>query len=419
MRYGQVILQNLLNMLPPNKQKLLNYLSFALMLIAINSHGNSFELGSTFFWWVIQVATLFMFYKFWKNSDKNEAYNSIKVLIIYSIFSVFRGLGIAETYWDWKYLFSNTLTIIIPLAAFVSFDPLNFQFLIKRFVFFAAPLFLIFQFYFGKDEYGFYLAPFVFLLLFLPIIPNKWKFACIAIAIFVIVSDLGARSNVIKFTIPFVFSLIYFIKFFITIRILNFIRWVLLLIPVLFFYLGVSGNFNVFNPTGDSRMELVDKKRDNQGQLVEDNLLSDTRTFLYLEVLQTASKYDSWILGRSPARGNLSDHFGDLDMNNRNERNANEVGILNYFTWLGIVGIVLLFLVYFNASKLAVLESNNLFARIMGLFVAFRWTYSWVEEINLFHIQYVYLWLMIGLCFSEKFRKMTDKEFKIWVNNIF
>jgi hypothetical protein len=166
-------------------------------------------------------------------------------------------------------------------------------------------------------------------------------------------------------------------------------------------------------------VEFIDKKRDAQGQVVEDNLLSDTRTFLYIEVLQSAEKYDSWILGRSPSRGNYSDSFGEFDLNNRNERYSNEVGVLNYFTWLGIVGVILLLSVYVQATKFAVLCSENIYAKILGIFISFRWAFSWIEEINIFHIQYVYLWFMIGLCFSEKFRKMSDNEVRVWIYNIF
>ncbi len=402
-----------------NVQKTLNYLSLGLMLIAINSHGNSFEFGSTIFWWVVQIFILLLLYKFWKITGKIQEYKVIRILIFYSIFSVFRGIIIAESYWDWKNLITNTMSLLIPLASLVAFSPINFQRLLNRYIYFSAPLFLVLQFYITEAEYGFYLAPFVFLLLFLPILPFKWKFICLSIAIFVITSDLTARSNVIKFVVPILFSFIYYIKSFTTIKSLNIIRWILLLGPILLIYLGSAGIFNVFIPTGNTNLELIEKKRDAQGQLREENLLGDTRSFIYIEVLQTAKKYDSWVLGRSPARGNISDHFGELDMNNRNERNANEVGILNYFTWMGLIGVILLFLVYYKASTLALFESNNFFAKILGLFVAFRWTYSWAEELNIFHIQYIYLWFMIGLCLSDKFRKMSDKEINNWVMNIF
>ncbi len=394
-------------------------MSFGLLLIALNSHGNSFEFGNTFFWWVVKVFVLLLFYIFWRSTFLNSQYWTIKILLTYTLLQVIRGVFIAETYWDWKNLFSNSLTLMLPMATVVAYNPLNIQYLLNRYIYIAAPLFLILQFYFGKDEYGFYLAPFAFLSLFIPVISKRWVIIIISISFFVIISDLGARSNVIKFVLPVVFSMLHNFKSFSSTDRLKVIRYILLIIPFIFFYLGISGTFNVFNPTGNSKLEIVEKKRDANGQLVEDNLLSDTRTFLYVEVLQSTNKFDSWIFGRSPARGNISDHFGELDLNNRNERNANEVGILNYFNWMGIIGVALVFIVYLQATKLAIYDSNNLFSKILGLFVSFRWVYFWVEEMTVFHIQDVYLWFMIGLCYSEKFRKMTDNEVKVWVNSIF
>jgi hypothetical protein len=236
---------------------------------------------------------------------------------------------------------------------------------------------------------------------------------------YVIFADFGARSNLIKFTVPLLFTLFYYLRKNFTVNVFENIRLLFIFLPLIFFSLGVLGTFNIFSPNGDKQKEVIDKKRDLRGNLVEDNLLSDTRTFLYVEVLLSAKKYNSWIFGRSPARGNISDAFGELDMNNRNERNANEVSILNYFTWLGIVGVLLIFILFYQASYLAINQSNNIFSKIFGLFIAFRWSYGWVEDINNFYIQYLFLWLFIGFCYSKSFRQMTDAEMKYWVRSIF
>ena len=55
----------------------------------------------------------------------------------------------------------------------------------------------------------------------------------------------------------------------------------------------------------------------------------------------------------------------------------------------------------------------------MGIYVAFRWFYSWVEDINNFSLNYFMLLLMIGLCFSHSFRIMSNYEVAIWARGIF
>lgn len=405
-----------------NKSFILKYLPISLLLITINSHGQTLELGNTAFWWIIQFFALLLFWIVRLNYTSPTHQKSLKYLELYLYYVVIQfiiGAFISVGYWDWKLLVNNTMCLLIPLVAFAS----NSKFFIKsafnHYIVYTAPFFLIIQFFIGRDEFGFYLAPFSFFILFFPILSFKWKVLISVISAYVIFADLGARSNVIKFSVPFIFSFIYYFKKMFSTKIFQYFRFILLFAPFVFFSLAIFGVFNIFNPQGENKKEIIDKKRDFKGELIEDDLAADTRTFLYVEVLETAKIYNSWILGRSPARGNISESFGDGDMSKRNERNGNEVSILNYFVWLGLVGVIFIFLLFFQATNLAINYSNNIFSKIIGLFIAFRWSYAWVEDINNFYIQYIYLWIFIGICFSENFRRMTDKQMRNWVMGIF
>ena len=107
-------------------------------------------------------------------------------------------------------------------------------------------------------------------------------------------------------------------------------------------------------------------------------------TFLYEEVYYSSIHLDSWLLGRSPARGNISYAFGDEDMNGRGERIANEVNILNIFTWMGVIGVLMFSIVFIQATNLAVNYSNNIYCKFLGVYVAYKWMYGWVEEFSRF-----------------------------------
>ena len=100
------------------------------------------------------------------------------------------------------------------------------------------------------------------------------------------------------------------------------------------------------------------------------------------------------------------------------ERFANEVSILNVFTWTGILGVVLYFLVFLRATYLAVNKSNSYFMRLIGLNVAFRWAYGWIEDFSRFDLSYLFLWIMIGMCYSKSFRMMNDLQIRYWVNGL-
>ncbi len=155
------------------------------------------------------------------------------------------------------------------------------------------------------------------------------------------------------------------------------------------------------------------------GEAIDDNLKADTRTFLYVENLSSAAKHDYWVMGRSPARGYDSLWFGADDPTGRWERSGSEVAILNIFTWNGIIGVLLYFFVFYKASYLAINQTNNTYTQILGLFIAFRWLYGWVEDINYFTLTTVFLWIIIGLCFSKSFRAMSNNEVKYWVRGVF
>jgi hypothetical protein len=281
------------------------------------------------------------------------------------------------------------------------------------------PLFVIIFFLIATDAYGFYLVPISFLLLFFPALTLRWKIVMLIIAILVITADLGARSNVIKFTLPALFSLLFYIRLLLSNAILELIRKSLFIAPIILFSLAVTDVFNVFKMDDYIKSDIVEIKKDAEGNIYEDNLKADTRSSIYIDVLNTAEDYNSWWIGRSPARGNKSESFGEWDESGRGERLGNEVAIANIFTWTGIVGVVLYFLVFYKASYLAINQSNNFFAKILGLFLAFRWLYAWVEDINNFSLTTFFLWFMIGLCFSKSFRIMTDQEVKHWVRGIF
>ena len=404
------------------RSAILKYLPWGIFLITLNSHGQNLEIGNTTFWWIIQVIVLIMFFRIKQKYTSKTHTKQLLVLniyLLYVIISFVRGALIADGYWDWKSLLSNSMCLLIPILAFASDSKFLMKHILKNYIYYTAPLFLIVQFFLGKDEFGFYLAPFSFLLLFFPFLSNKWKIISLSVALFVVFADFGARSNVIKFSLPLLFSLIYYFRKIISNRFLEIVRVSLMVLPFIFFGLGVLGTFNIFIPEGDKQKALIYQKKNGEGNLIQEDLKADTRTFLYVEVLATAQKYNTWIFGRSPARGNISDSFGGNDMSKRNERNGNEVSILNYFTWLGLFGVILILILFYRASYLAVNQSNNTISKIVGLFIAFRWSYGWVEDINNFYIQYLFLWLFVGFCFSEEFRQMTDQQMKEWVRGIF
>lgn len=408
------------------KQLWIKSISFVTLPVAILSvvwHPSTFtalieNLQSTTLSWIIQGSILGLFLynrRLFFDSRNVKNFNFVKWYLLWNCICIFRGLFVAENYWDWKGLIINTMALLLPIVAYMATNKVVFQSIIRYYLKYTLPLFVIVALLISTDAYGFYLIPMSYLILFYPAMSKGWKMVLAVCTLFVLFIDMDARSNIIKFIVPVLLLTIYYFRRYFSIKLLNYARLTFLVLPIFLFVLAISGIFNVFSISSyiKGKQEIV--KTNSDGERVAYNLKADTRTFLYLEVLNTAQQYDFWWTGRSPARGNKSDAFGADDLTGRGERLTNEVAVLNIFTWTGIVGLLLYFLVFYKASELAINNSRNIYSKMLGILIAFRWAYSWVEDVNDFSLNYFMLWLMIGLCFAKSFRTMTDQEVAAWI----
>ena len=415
-----------------NKQIISKIAPVTILLVAVYSVLSFFNSGvpmasslnNTTVWWIFSalILTVFFFSRHYFFDKKNE--KNLRIVFIYLLWNaacIVRGMFVAEIYWDWKGLVGNAMALMLPIVAYSATNKIMVQSILAFYVKYTLPVFLLFALAIRPDAFGFYLIPMSFLLLFLPALTLRQKMLLLLVTAVVIGADLGARSNVIKFGVPLVLLIIYYLRRKISVKTMETIRISLFVIPIALFILGVSGVFNVFNMNDYLKGNYTTMGTDEEGNRVEINMTTDTRTFLYSEVLLSAINNKYWLLGRTPARGNDSFTFGELgyELTGRNERLSNEIGLANVFTWTGIVGVILYLLVFFRASYLAVNKSKNIFARILGIYIAFRWLYSWVEDVNDFSLNHFMLWIMIGLCFSYTFREMNNKEVVSWVRGIF
>ena len=378
---------------------------------------------STTVWWAISyfIIILYFFsktYYFELLNEKNFLF--IKIYLIWISICIVRGMFVAENYWDWKGLANNTMALLLPIAAYSATNKVIVQTILAFYVKYGLPLFIVLMLLIRTDAYGFFLMPVSFLLLFLTALSIRQRVVLLFFTAIILFSDLGARSNVIKFALPLIVLTIYFLRKYLSTKDLEGVRLIFIIAPFVFLTLGITGIFNIFNMS-DYLGEFKTKGLSNEGERIELDMSTDTRSFIYEEVIQSAVNNNYSFFGRTPARGNDSEVFGPtaFEYTGRDERLENEVGILNVFTWTGIVGVFLYLLIFYRATYLAINRSENIYAKMLGVYVAFRWLYSWVEDINSFSVNYFMLWIMIGLCFSYSFRSMTNYEVTLWVRGIF
>jgi len=80
---------------------------------------------------------------------------------------------------------------------------------------------------------------------------------------------------------------------------------------------------------------------------------------------------------------------------------------------------ILYFLIFVKAAHLSIYKSNNFFIKVVGLYVSFRWMYAWIEDFREFDFSTMFVWICLGMCFSESFRKLNDREIYYWVQGFF
>lgn len=397
------------------------------LLITIPSVNQWSELtiGNTYLWWLIY--SIFLFYFFigkkivFSNYDKRNL-KILYILLIYNSLCILSGFFVFNNYWELKSLIQAGFYLLLPASIFITTNKEIVHKVISLWVKISLPLFIVFAFVLQTTAYGTYLIPISFLMLFLPLFNRKWTLIVVIIVLFVIFVDFTARSNVLKFVIPTLLACLYYINSFIREKLVRILRLFFLCAPIFFFILGFTGMFNLFKIGDFIKNEFVVKKQMGN-VVVNESLIVDTRTALYTEVIESAIKNKYVMFGRTPAKGNDSDLFGDfsyfqLKLKNY-QRFSNEVSILNHFTWTGLFGVILYFLIFVKSSYLGIYKSNNAYMKVVGLYIAFRWFMAWIEDFSRFDLSNIFLWIFIGMCFSSSFRAMSDIEFKLWVRGIF
>lgn len=354
-----------------------------------------------------------------KYLEKRKYYNIVVFYFVWMLLQSVRGILGCEMYMDYRQLVDGVVMLSLPILLYLFAYPSVVQYVLRKWLFWGGLIFLVFTIW-NVGPNCLYLAPISLFACFFFDLPKKWKIA-IGIILFIWLSTIMDRANLLRSAMMIACAIAFKYRRFVSDKLLKIVHHLFFFVPLILLLLGFLGNFNFFKylqDDNDGRHTEQIKKAD--GSVKEVDVFGDTRTFIYTEVLDSSVKHGYVLWGRTPARGN-DDYFFESLFNDgkgnqlrKNERHVNEVGFLNVYTWIGLIGIILYSLLYLKASLLALRHSNNSYIKFLGVFVAFRWALGWIEDINLFFIQSIILWMLIAMCMSEKFRKMSDADFRMW-----
>lgn len=396
-------------------------ISFLLITISSVQQWTKIPIGNTTIWWCIQAIILYCFIRM-----KPSSYNikPINIFLFYLCISALYGaLFMTHSYWDWKLLVNNLLIFNLVLSSYTFSNPILLSKVLSIWYKYCWIIIIPLIPFLESDAIGRILVPFTFLSLLIPLLNKKYTLLVLISYSMTIIYGSDSRSDMIKFTVCILLGIFLYIQSK-KIKFLNklyrplFITFIIS--PFVFFILGITNTFNIFHI--EEELGIEDKYTlKSQENADEYSALTDTRTFLYAEQISSAIKHEYLLFGHTIARGHESPTFGSTSKNDSNglgERASCEVSILNIFNYFGIVGVVIYFFIFFIASYKAIFQTNNSYLPIIGIYIAFRWTFSWIEDFSKFDLNYLLLWIMIGICYSPKYRQMNNQQFTLWIKQI-
>lgn len=350
---------------------------------------------------------------------KFDGINYIYLFIIYNLIVLLRGLLDAQSVEDWKAMFSNILPLylVTHLSIYIASYPSFVIYAIRTFLTYG--LFLCFLIYVFEPELSINfiksLSPIYLIILIIPYLDKKNSIFIIAIAFIFFFSVFTNRANMLNIIVAFVILSTFIWRkkkwIFVTIKTL---RFMLLSLPPIFLILGLSGIFNVFLIGESLSWVVVDEKKESQ------DLLIDSRTAIYNDVFGELERKNSFLFGLGASgktKTSLTDiSYADFDIIYKEGRRGTESGMLNYIQWGGIIGGLLYFLLFIRASYLGLYKSKNWLCVMIGLWVAFKGMFSFIEDRTFFSISTIFIFLAISVCMSKRFRSLTDHEIKFICN---
>ena len=374
----------------------------------------------TYYSMALQYMSIFIFFRFAYSIGYKDIPTFLsflyKALIYWFVLQLIRGFVIADSYWEYKFLLESSFTFtFIGLTFFLGKDLNISRFIIRKHLFVVIPLALILlpitYIFAASPVFPRIAIPVTIWILLIPYLKHKWKIIFLFILTILVFSDLAFRTGLIKIIISVLllaYSYTGFLKFN---RVKSILFIIILVMPPVMLISAITGGLNVFEEFSSN--DNLSYEVEEAGTMTKQN--SDTRTFLYVEVLNDLVKTDNVILGKSPSQGYKSNYFANSSGAKNGYRFASEVHALNLLLHFGLVGFLLMLSLTVMVAYYGVFKSNNRLAIILGFLLLSRYLLFFIEEFTRFNFNFYFFWLIMGLVASKPFRDMDDSQIKLWI----
>lgn len=244
----------------------------------------------------------------WRSEAPRLGLTIFELMMFWSIISLIRGGYNAESYFEWKVLLLKcTYAVLAPLSIAVG---LSYKIVAKilrfilRWVFPLSFAFVPVSFTYASEVYSRAVMPITLFILFIPFLSWRSRLLVLCVAILSVVIDPTYRMNLIKILFSFGLVGCFYLHNHVSRIVLNLVVIFMLLLPLLFLYLGVTDEFNIFRDGLKEGLNTDFTWSVLEGSAQRDSPInSDTRTFLYHEVFNSMLNRNSlFYLAREVAR---------------------------------------------------------------------------------------------------------------------
>ena len=356
------------------------------------------------------ILTLYAFVGLKRNHrTKSNCPFSIRLWLFAIALGFFQSLFTSNVESDFATFVLSLLSLLSIFFIFIVYDLKLISFFMKAFLRYFIPLGLFSSFFW--DNFLIYDTPHIMshLALFAIVLfffPRKYQFYIAGALVYALIIDSSVRACLLTTLVVMSFAICY--KIFtnhIFSKIVKLAHLSFYILPLLFIFLGFSGIVNVFEAMENSNTEVsLGGKKGGAGR--SSNV--DSRTAIYTDVAMNIDNLKTLVIGNGPTyKIKVFTTFG-MGSDQYNEgRGSVEVGILNILMFYGMFGCLAFFFLCFYASSNS-MKSNNSFIKLIGVFVAYKFMFSFIEDpaIN------VTTYLAIGICLNGEIRRMSDKDIK-------
>jgi len=360
------------------------------------------------------VSMLFCGRKLFNEFEFESHYFKFIYFLFFTYQIVIISRGIPHNYPTFKYNLQSDFLLwpsIIPLAVFMGKNDHTFFYFIKSFYFLCIGFllfslinpFLITQRITAETYVHTFAFTSAFLLLNERFVSKKVSvLAFISLIVAILSFTYLARRNGIASYVGLLSMGLYFI-----VRRMN-VSTIIKLFPIV-----VGAVILLLLATQDFLPKITGK--------LNERLNEDTRSDVFFNFFKGMK--DDMIFGKglngsyySPISEVLTDDgvvYGEVEY-----RNVIENGYLQLLLTGGYINIVLFLLVMLPAALLGVFKSSNQLSRACGIII-----FLWLVDMTVYGMprlvmQYVLVWMAVGVCYQKSYRQMTDEEIQVWFKEV-